>query len=192
PIKMGGTAPGSHSVDLPLMLNKMIRTKFNVVTGYAGTAQTRLALLRREVDGDCTNWESIIATRKDSLEAKGDDRLIPFLIHTRLNDPELKGVPLFTEVLKDEVRVSTYRAYMSQMEYQRPLTVTPGTPRERLEILRRAFKATLADPEFQSQTNKAKLEITYVSGEEIEKIVNDVLSISPKVKENLQFLVQTK
>jgi len=174
------------------MLNKMLATKFNVVSGYQGTAQVRLAMQRREVDGDCTNWESIIATRRDLVDAKGDDRLIPFLIHARLEDPEVKNVPLFTDVLKDEVNVATYKTYMSQMEYQRPLTVTPGTPKERLEILRRAFKATLADPEFQAQANKSKLDITYVSGEEIDRIVAEVLSISPRVKENLQFLSQAK
>jgi tripartite-type tricarboxylate transporter receptor subunit TctC len=192
PLKMGGTAPGSHSVDLPLMLNKMMGTKFNVVSGYQGSAQVRLAMQRREVDGDCTNWESVVATRRDLIEAKGDERLIPFLIHTRLTDPEVKNVPLFTEVLKDEVNIATYRAYMSQMEYQRPLTITPGTPKERLDILRRAFQATLAGPEFQAHAKKSKLDITYVSGEEAEKIVGDVLSISPKVKENLQFLLQSK
>jgi tripartite-type tricarboxylate transporter receptor subunit TctC len=191
-LRMGGTAPGSHSVDLPLMLNKMLGTKFNVVTGYQGTAQVRLAMQRREVDGDCTNWESIIATRRDLLDAKGDDRLVPFLIHARLQDPEVKTVPLFNNVLKDEVHIATYKAYMAQMEYQRPLTVSPGTPRERLEILRRAFKATLSDPEFMAQADKSKLDITYVSGEEAEKIAGEVLSISPKVRENLQFLTQTK
>ena len=81
---------------------------------------------------------------------------------------------------------------MAQMEYQRPLTITPGTPKERLEILRRGFKATLADPEFQAQANKSKLDITYVSGEEIDRIVAEVLSISPRVKDNLQFLSQAK
>ena len=191
-LKMGGTAPGSHSVDLPLMLNKMLGTKFSVVSGYQGTAQVRLAMQRREVDGDCTNWESVIATRRDLLDAKGDDRLIPFLIHTRLDDPEIRNLPLFTDVLKDEVNVATYKAYMAQMEYQRPLTITPGTPKERLEILRRGFKATLADPEFQAQANKSKLDITYVSGEEIDRIVAEVLSIPPRVKDNLQFLSQAK
>jgi tripartite-type tricarboxylate transporter receptor subunit TctC len=191
-LKMGGTAPGSHSVDLPLMLNKMLGTKFSVVSGYQGTAQVRLAMQRREVDGDCTNWESVIATRRDLLDAKGDERLIPFLIHTRLDDPEIRNLPLFTDVLKDEVNVATYKAYMAQMEYQRPLTITPGTPKERLEILRRGFKATLADPEFQAQANKSKLDITYVSGEEIDRIVAEVLSIPPRVKDNLQFLSQAK
>jgi tripartite-type tricarboxylate transporter receptor subunit TctC len=191
-LKVGGTAPGSHSIDLPLMLNKMLGTKFNVVSGYQGTAQVRLAMQRREVDGDFTNWESVVATRRDMVDAKGEDRLLPLLIHARLNDPAVKNIPLFTEVLGNDLDVATYKAYMAQMEYQRPLTVAPGTPRDLLEILRRAFKATLADPEFQAQANKSKLDITYVSGEEAEKRVGEVLSISAKVRENLQFLSQAK
>ena len=191
-VKVGGTAPESHSVDLPLMLNKMLGTKFNVVSGYQGTAQVRLAMQRREVDGDFTNWESVVATRRNMVDAKGDDQLLPLLIHARLGDPELKHVPLFTEVLGNEINRETYKAYMAQMEYQRPLTVAPGTPKERLEILRQAFKATLEDPEFQTQANKSKLDITYVSGAEAEKLAAAVLSMTPKVRENLQFLTQAK
>jgi tripartite-type tricarboxylate transporter receptor subunit TctC len=192
PIKMGGTAPGSHSIDLPLMLNQMLGTKFNVVSGYQGTAQVRLAMQRREVDGDCTNWESVVATRREMIEAKGDDRLIPFLIHSRQKDPPVRNLPLFSEVLRGDTDAATYKAYMAQMEYQRPLTAAPGTPKHRLEILRRAFQATLIDPEFLVHAAKSKLDITYVSGEETEKIVAEVLSIGPKVREKLQFLSQAK
>ena len=191
-IKIGGTAPGSHSVDLPLMLNKMLGTQFSIVSGYQGTAQIRLAMQRREVDGQCTNWDSVISTQRDLLDAKGDDKMLPFLVHARLTDPELANVPLFHEVLKDPNHLHTYKAYMAQMEYQRPLTVAPGTAKDRLEILRRAFKATLGDAEFVTEAKKAKLDVTYVSGEEIEKIVDEVLSISPKIKENLQYLSQAK
>jgi tripartite-type tricarboxylate transporter receptor subunit TctC len=191
-IRMGGTAPGSHSIDLPHMLNKMLGTKFNVVSGYQGTAQIKIALQRREVDGHCTNWDSVLATQKDLLDAKGDDRMVPFLVHTRLPDVELKNVPLFSEVLKDDIHASTYKAYMAQMEYQRPLTVAPGAAKERLEILRRAFKATLEDAEFLAQAKRLRLDITYVSPEEIDRWVNEVLNIQPKVRENLQFLSQSK
>jgi tripartite-type tricarboxylate transporter receptor subunit TctC len=95
-------------------------------------------------------------------------------------------------VLGNDLNVATYKAYMSQMEYQRPLTVAPGTPRERLEILRRAFKATLGDAEFQAQATKSNLDITLVSGEEAERLVGEVLAISPRVRENLQFLAQAQ
>ena len=192
PVKMGGTAPGSHSIDLPLMLNKMLGTKFTIVSGYQGTAQIRLAMQRREADGTCTNWDSVVSTQRELLEAEGDSKMRPFLIHARLNDAEVKNVPLFSDVLKNDTHLQTYKAYMSQMEYQRPLTVAPRTPKDRLDILRRAFQAALTDSEFLVQASKSRLNVTYVSGEEIETIVNEVLSIAPSVKENLRFLSQAK
>jgi hypothetical protein len=187
-LRMGGTGPGSHSIDMPLMLNKMLGTKFAVVSGYQGTAQIRIALQRREVDGHCTNWDSVLATQKDLLDSKGDERMIPFLLHAQVSEPEGKGVALVSEAIKDENNLRAYRVYMAQMEYSRPLTVAPATPRERLEILRRAFKATLADGDYLAQANKLKLDVNYVSGEEAEKWVGEVLSISPKMKEELKYL----
>jgi tripartite-type tricarboxylate transporter receptor subunit TctC len=180
-IKMGGTGPGSHSLDMPLMLNRMTGAKFNVVSGYQGTAQIRLALQRREVEGLCTNWDSVLATQRDLLDAKGDEGMIPFIIHARVPELEAKSAVLVSEVIKDASDLHTYKVYMA-----------PGTPKLRLEILRRAFKTTLADPEFLAQANKLKLDISHVSGEESEKLVNEVLSIPPKVKDNLSYLSSVK
>jgi len=191
-LRMGGTGPGSHSIDMPLMLNKMVGTKFTVVSGYQGTAQIRIALQRREVDGFCTNWDSVIATQKELLDAKGDERMIPFVIHSRINHPDARNVTLVSEAVKDEANRRAYRVYMAQMEYSRPLTIAPGTPKGRLETLRRAFQATLADSEFLAQANKLKLEVIPVSGEESEKWVGEVLSISPKMKEELKYLSPVK
>lgn len=191
-LRMGGTGPGSHSIDMPLMLNKMLGTKLTVVSGYQGTAQIKIALQRREVDGHCTNWDSILATQKDLLDGKGDDRLIPFILHARVPEPEGKSVTLVSEAIKDENHLRAYRVYMAQMEYSRPLTIAPNTPKERLEILRRAFKATLADSDFLAQATKLKLDINPVSGEESEKWVSEVLSISPKMKEELKYLSPVK
>jgi len=69
-LRMGGTGPGSHSIDMPLMLNKILGSKFAVVSGYQGTAQIRIALQRREVDGLCTNWDSVLATQKTCSRAR--------------------------------------------------------------------------------------------------------------------------
>jgi tripartite-type tricarboxylate transporter receptor subunit TctC len=191
-LRMGGTGPGSHSIDMPLMLNKMLGSKFTVVSGYQGTAQIRIALQRREVDGLCTNWDSVLATQKELLDSKGDERMIPFILHAKVSEPEGKGVTLVNEAIKDESHLRAYRVYMAQMEYSRPLTVAPNTPKERLEILRRAFKATLADSDFLAQATKLKLDINHVSGEESESWVSEVLSISPKMKEELKYLSPVK
>jgi tripartite-type tricarboxylate transporter receptor subunit TctC len=66
----------------------------------------------------------------------------------------------------------------------------PDTPKERLETLRKAFAATLRDPEFLAEAKKTKLDIEPVSGEEIEGYVKQIYSMSDKVKENLSFLVR--
>ena len=94
PLRMGGTGPGSHSIDMPLMLNKMLGTKFTVVSGYQGTAQIKIALQRREVDGHCTNWDSVLATQKDLLDGKGDERMIPFSsMHASMTRTKPKASP---------------------------------------------------------------------------------------------------
>ena len=188
-IKMGSTGPGSTYDDTPKILNRTIGTKFKVVSGYEGSGPIYVAMRRKEVDGGCWGWESARTTARALLDAQGDEKLIPFLIHRREPDPEVKDLPLIPEVIKGEDNLSAYRTWAGTFEFQRPFTVPPGTPKERLQLLRNGFADTMKDPEFIAEAKKSKLEITYVSGEEIDKYVNQVLSITPKAKELLDFLV---
>ena len=71
--------------------------------------------------------------------------------------------------------MSAYRTWSGTYEFQRPFSVPPGTPKERLQLLRKAFADTMKDPEFLAEAKKSKFDETYVSGEEIEKYVADVL-----------------
>ena len=66
----------------------------------------------------------------------------------------------------------------------------PGVPKDRVEILRKAFKETFEDPEFLAEAKKTKLELNYVSADEINGLVKEILDISPKAKEGLQFLIR--
>ena len=63
-------------------------------------------------------------------------------------------------------------------------------PKDRLEILRKGFAATFKDPEFLAEAEKSKLYLDYVSADEINGLVKDILDITPKAKESLQFLVR--
>ncbi|MFQ5850090.1 MAG: Bug family tripartite tricarboxylate transporter substrate binding protein [Candidatus Binatia bacterium] len=192
PIKMGATRAGSTTDDLPKILNKTLGTNFKVISGYRGTAIIRIAMQKREVDGACWGWESMVVTARSMLDAKGDDRLIPFLTYGNPKEPEVKDLPQITDVIKGEDNLATFRAWVTSYEFQRPLTLPPGTPKDRLQILRKAYKATLADPKFLAEARKSKLIINYVSGEEIEKHVATILATPPKAKESLQFLVRKK
>jgi len=193
PIKMAGGTPGSSPFDLPRILNLTLGTKFKVIPGYRGTATMRIAMQRREVDGACWGWETMRGvTGRSMLDAKGGDKFIPFLItHGDSQDPEVKDLPRLNKIVKGENRAMV-NTWLQQYYFQRPLSLPPGTPKERLSILRKAYKATLEDPEFLAQAKRSKLIINYVSGEEIEKFVDEILAISPETKKSLQFLVVRK
>jgi tripartite-type tricarboxylate transporter receptor subunit TctC len=187
-IKMGSTGPGSTYDDTPRVLNQTIGTKFKIVSGYEGSGPIYVAMRRKEIDGGCWGWESARTTARALLDANGDEKLIPFLIHRREPDPEVKNLPLIPEIIKGEDNLSAYNTWVGTYEFQRPFMVPPGTPKERLQLLRKAFADTMKDPEFVAETKKSKLEITYVSGEEIDKHVDKVLSVTPRAKELLSFL----
>jgi tripartite-type tricarboxylate transporter receptor subunit TctC len=190
PIKMGATRGGTTE-DLPKLLNMTLGTNFDVISGYSGTSTVRIAMQKREVDGACWSWESMRVTARSMLDAEGDDRLVPFLAHGDSQDPEVRDLPRLNTIVKGK-NLAILTAWLQQYDFQRPLTLPPGTPKGRLSILRKAFKATLEDPKFLAQAKKSKLIINYVSGEKAEEFVNQMLSISPEVKESLQFLVVKK
>ncbi|HEU4342105.1 MAG TPA: tripartite tricarboxylate transporter substrate-binding protein [Candidatus Binatia bacterium] len=187
-LKMGSTGPGSTYDDTPRILNETIGTKFKVVSGYEGSGPIYVAMRRKEIDGGCWGWESARTTARALLDGKGDEKLVPFLIHRREPDPEVKDLPLIPEVIKGEDKLSAYRTWVGSYEFQRPFTVPPGTSKERLQILRKAFADTMKDSAFIAEAEKSKLETTYVSGEEIEKYVGQIYSVTPRTKELLSFL----
>jgi tripartite-type tricarboxylate transporter receptor subunit TctC len=183
-LKFGATGPGSTYDDLPQILNRAAGTKFKVVTGYGGTGEILVAMRRKEVEGGCWTWESMRTTARAMLDSKDpDSRIIPFLIHRRWDEPEVKNVPLITEVIKGEDNLAAYRAWGASYDFQRPFVLPPGTPKERVQLLRKAFAETMKDPEFQADAKKSKFEDTYVSAEQIEKYVEQILSMSPRAKE---------
>jgi tripartite-type tricarboxylate transporter receptor subunit TctC len=187
-IKLGGTRPGAGTDDFPKLMNVLAGTKFNVISGYKGTAPIRVALQRREVEGACWTWDSMRVTARPMLDASGDDKLTPFIIHGKSPDPEVKDIPQFTDIIRGKENLAAFKAYVRPYEFQRLLTLPPNTPKDRLSTLRKAFKETMEDREFLAEAEKSKLLIECTSGEEIEKYVEEILSISAAAKEKLQFL----
>jgi tripartite-type tricarboxylate transporter receptor subunit TctC len=187
-IKMAGTGPGGTYEDLPKILNLTLGTKFKVVSGYDGTGPALVAMRSKEVEGGCWSWESMKSRAKAMLDATGDQELIPFLIHRRWPEPEVKDLPLIPELLKGE-NLAVYKSWAATYEAQRPFILPPGTPKERLQLLRTAYAATMEDPEFIAEAKKSKFDTTYVSGEEIEKYTEEILAMTPQTKEKLHFLM---
>jgi tripartite-type tricarboxylate transporter receptor subunit TctC len=190
PLKVGATRAGSTGYDLPLIMNKTLGTQFDVVPGFTGTATTRVALQKHELQAFCSQWESMRVTARAMLDAPGDEKLIPFIISERWEDPEVKNLPTFKEAIKDPKKYAIYESWAFQMDFQRAFSAPPGTPKERIEILRKALMATLKDPELLKDAKKSKLVITPVPGEKVDQLVSSILNMPPDVKESLAFLVR--
>jgi hypothetical protein len=105
---------------------------------------------------------------------------------------EVRDLPQFTRAIKGEENLAAFKTWVNQFEFQRPLVLPPDTPKDRVQILRKAFAETLEDPEFLAEAEKSRLLVDYVSGQEIEGYVDQILSISPSIKKKLQFLALSK
>ncbi len=190
-VTMGGTRAPGNTTDPFLFLNKQLGTKFKSIPGYGGTAKMRLAMESGEVDGGCWTWESMRVTARGMLDAEGDKKLIPFIIAKRHSDPEVKDIPLFSDVLTG-ANLEAFTAWNGQNKITRVYTLPPGTPKAQVQALQKAFKAVMNDPEFLKETKKARLNIAYVSPEDIQNALKSINNMPPKVKEYLQILTGFK
>jgi tripartite-type tricarboxylate transporter receptor subunit TctC len=188
-LRMGSTGAGSTTDDLPKLMIGLMHAPFNVIRGYKGTSRIRVGMQRHELDGACWTWESMRTTAQAMLNAKGDDRLIPFVIEGKWDAPEVKDLPQFTAVIKGKDNLEAFAAWLNAYKFFQPLSLPPGTPKARVEELRTALKETLDDPAFKADAQKSKLIVSSLSGDEIAKLVNQTLSISPQARDLLEGLI---
>jgi tripartite-type tricarboxylate transporter receptor subunit TctC len=174
PVKIGGLGPGNSTSDVPRVLQ----------------ADVRLAADSGEVGGGCWAWESVKVTWTKGLEA-GDVNVV--IQVTPEAQPDLPKVPVAIEVAKTEEAKQLIRAgTVNPSRITRLYATTPGTPKDRVEMLRKGFAATLKDPEFVAEAKKARLEINPLVGEEVGKIVDELFNISPAVKSKLAAVLAVK
>jgi tripartite-type tricarboxylate transporter receptor subunit TctC len=187
-VKLGGVGPGSATDDVPKILKEAIGLPVQVVTGYKGTADVRLAFDSSEVQGVCNAWESFKSTWRKELDSK-DIQIV--LQHVAKPHPELSNVPLdITYARNDEGRKLIRALVHTVGPTARPYVLPPGTPKDRVQILRNAFADTMKDPEFLADAAKAKLDINPLDGPELERNVREVFNLDkalvPKAKEILK------
>ena len=187
PITMG--AAGSSTREQPRILKQLIGANVKLVPGYQGTSGIRAAMSRGEVDGACWQWVSMKITARDMLDAKGDGRLIPVLIQGDSDDPLVKGLPKYTDFIKAPEDMEAFNSWMAQYRFFRPFAAPPKAPADRVDVLRRAFEATLEDPEFLALAKKTRMVIGHVPAADVAAQVNTVLSTSPAVKAKLRNII---
>jgi tripartite-type tricarboxylate transporter receptor subunit TctC len=187
PIKIGGTAPGSTTDDVPNLLQAALGLPMKLVEGYKGTAKIRLAAESGEIDGGCWAWESIKPTWAKGLQS-GEVHIV--LQTTEEPHPELKNVPVAMQYAKtNEAKALLDIASGIYAKGARPYSVPPGVPQDRLQLLQKAYMATLRDPALLAEAKKSKIDIDPVDGPTIAKLMANLYDIKPALKTKLSKLL---
>jgi tripartite-type tricarboxylate transporter receptor subunit TctC len=189
-VKIGGLGPGNSTSDVPRVLRATLDLPIQVVDGYKGTAEVRLAADAGEVHGGCWAWESVKVTWAKGVQS-GD--VNPVVQVTAKKIPDLPNVPLALELAKtDEARLLLKAGAIDPSAIVRVYVTTPRTPKDRLQILRRAFTNTLTDPDFVAEMKKSNLDINPLTGEEVKKIVDSLFNLNPALLSKLAQILAGK
>lgn len=189
-VVVGATGPSSGSTIDARVLAALTGIKFKIVTGYPGLTEARLAAERGEVDGHCGLMVSSIKT--DVWEAFKAGRLAVPVQMALKKHAEFPNIPNAYDLVTKEEDRQLFSLIFGPWAYGRPLLAPPGTPTDRVEALRAAFKATVADPAFLAETKKLNVEIQPVEAETIAKLVDDIFRTPQPVLERARTLLGTQ
>jgi tripartite-type tricarboxylate transporter receptor subunit TctC len=187
---VGATGTASGSYLYPYALNQLVGTKFKIVTGYPGGNDVNLAMERGEVGGRGSNsWASWKSTRPLWLSEKK----IVILVQVGVKrNPELPDIPTMQDLANNDMDRQVLTFISVDSAISRPLVTNAGVPRERVEALRRAFDATMKDPEFLAEAEKSKTDISPMTGEEAQKIAESTIATAPEVLARANALIEGK
>jgi len=187
-VKFGGLGAGSGADDIPKILAATINLPAQVVSGYKGTAETRLAFNNGEVQATSNAWESTKSTWRNELDS-GNLKVVlqaNFRAHA-----DLPNIPVSYHMAKtDEAKKLMATVLRANSPTVRPFMAPPATPNDRVQLLRKAFMDTLKDPELVAEAKKARLDIEPADGAELEQNIKEIFKLEPsqiaKLKEILK------
>jgi tripartite-type tricarboxylate transporter receptor subunit TctC len=186
PVKLGGIGGGAPD-DMARMLAATTALPIQLVSGYKGTSEIRLAAESGELAGGCWTWDSIRSTWSKAIQS---GEAIVVLQALSKPHPDLPNVPLALSLAKsEEARQLIKAGVQDPADFYRPYVAPPRTPKERVETLRQAFDATMKDPEFLADAKKANLDVEPITGQEMERIINGIFKLDPALVAKLKSIL---
>jgi tripartite-type tricarboxylate transporter receptor subunit TctC len=180
---LSGTGAGSTVSIYPTVLNNVIGTRFKLVMGYRGSNEAMLAMERGEVEGHSTAWAAVKVAKPDWIRDKTVNLIVQFALKRH---PELAEVPTAVELARNEEERAVLAAVLNASEVGTAFFTTPAVAPDRLTALRRAFDATMKDPEFLAEADKLRLGVSPMTGEELQKLVAQVSGLTPALLEKVR------
>lgn len=189
PMKIGSIGPGTSTSDIPKLLKAALNLPLEVLDGYKGGADARLAVESGEVDGYCGSWQTVETVWRNAYES-GKIRAV---LQASLEPySKYKDVPLAISYAKTDLARQLVTVADSAHGAQFPYSVPPGMAKDRLQLLQKVFLDTLKDPEFLAEANKSKLDIGVIDGPAITKKLGALYDLQPAVVAKLKEILLPK
>jgi tripartite-type tricarboxylate transporter receptor subunit TctC len=186
-MRVSGTgALGWRSI-LPNLYNIVAGSKFETITGYS-TPNDYLAIERGEVDGSCTTYTTLLASRREWINQKKIIFLAQFGSEVPLG---LEGVPMGLDRIKTKEDRTAMELILSQQQTGGPYLAPPGVPADRVQALQAAFAATIQDPDLLAAAQKMNLPlIKPMDGVQIQALIQHAYQTRADVVSRARMLLQ--
>lgn len=179
-VVIAASGKGAETYIYPTLLNAIADTKLRLVMGYRGTAPMTVAIERGEVQGRGGSWMSWKSINPEWVR----DGRIRILAQAGLRkDPDLPDVPMFQDLAGSEENKAVVRLLSLPIATSRAVLAPPGTPEDRVAVLRKAFDETMKDRRFLEEAGRRLLEIKSMTGEEVQASIGEMFGTSPAVIE---------
>jgi tripartite-type tricarboxylate transporter receptor subunit TctC len=147
------------------VLNNVVGAKFKIISGYKGSADSRLALERGEIQGLSMPWPALKVEGAQWLK----DKKINLILQTGIDShPELQNVPRMVDLARNDDERHLLALFSAPSRVGRSVMAPPGLPKERTAELRKAFMAAIQDPALIADVKKAKLELDPLPGDKLQ------------------------
>jgi tripartite-type tricarboxylate transporter receptor subunit TctC len=165
-VTVGGTGSGADTAIYPQFLSSLLGMKFRLVQGYKGSGEIQIAMERKEVEGICLAYDSLL---RGNLARAGQ---INILLQAALEpDPRLKDVPMGLQAARTAEDRQALELFFARVEMGRPLVLPPSVPADRIAALRNGFQAMLKDKAFLEEAGKLRLRVVPISGDQMTAVV---------------------
>jgi tripartite-type tricarboxylate transporter receptor subunit TctC len=185
----GVAGPNTDGSLVIASMNKLLGTRMRIVLGYAGTTAELLAMERAEIDGAPMAY-STVTTLRPNWRTEGKIRvLLQVGVHAHADLPD---TPFFGDLVKTQEERDMLSLIFAKYQMGRPLFAPPGTPADRVALLRDAFDATLKDPDLIAEAAVEKLELSPLGGRAVQDLVARLYASPPALVTRARQLLGTE
>jgi tripartite-type tricarboxylate transporter receptor subunit TctC len=186
--EFGATGATGPIGEAAIALKNLLGAKIKLVPGYKGSASIKLAMQRGEVGGVCSlDMSTLAATWQDVYESGEFKPIIQISGKPR---PDLAGLPYVFNFAKTEEDRLVFTLVFGTQVLGRPYASTPDVPAERAEALRVAFTATMRDPQFLADADNSHIDISPMTGAEVDDFIARTAASPPAVIERARRAVR--